>query len=109
MPGTWTRESISGHPCDVYAPPRANPYGFVVLYLHGLHLTPLSDKRPFMEQFDKHGLSVVCPHTQRSWWTDKICREFDEKITAQQHVLQSVLPFIERRFGARPPQIGLLG
>ncbi len=109
MPGIWTQEPIAGHPCDVYTPPRPNPHGFVVLYLHGVHLNRLHDKRPFMEQFDKHGLAVVSPHTQRSWWTDRICREFDEQITAQQHVIQNVLPFIEERFSARSPQIGLLG
>jgi hypothetical protein len=52
MPGTWTEESIAGHSCDVYTPPRRNPHGFVVLYLHGVHLNRLHDKQPFVEQFD---------------------------------------------------------
>jgi S-formylglutathione hydrolase FrmB len=105
----WTAEPIAGHPCDVYVPPQPNPHGFVVLYLHGVHLNRLHDKRAFVEQFDRHGLPVVAPMTQRSWWTDKICEEFDRTITAERHVLDNVMPFIERRFGATPPQIGLLG
>ena len=109
MPGTWTEESISGHSCDVYTPPRRSQHGYVVLYLHGVHLNRLHDKQPFIEQFDKHGLAVVCPHTQRSWWTDKICLEFDPRISAQRHVLENVLPFIETELSAKPPQIGLLG
>lgn len=106
---SWTTEALAGHPCDIYEPPVRNPHGYVVLYLHGVHLNRLSDKHVFVEQFSKRGLPVVVPFTQRSWWTDKICQEFDPQITAQQHVLASVLPFIEQRFGSKPPRIGLLG
>jgi S-formylglutathione hydrolase FrmB len=105
----WSTETLAGHPCDLYEPPDRNPHGFVVLYLHGVHLNRLSDKPVFVEQFAKRGLPVVVPFTQRSWWTDKICQEFDPRITAQQHVLTNVLPFIDERYGSKPPRIGLLG
>ncbi len=107
--GTWSEVAVAGHPCDVYEPARPHEHGFVVLYLHGVHLTRLRDKAGFIEQFDKHGLRVVVPITGRSWWTDKICPEFDPRITAERHVLDNVLPFIEQRWGMRPPRIGLLG
>jgi len=107
--GTWTIESVAGHPCDVYLPQARNQYGYVVLYLHGVHLNRLEDKPAFMAEFDKHGLAVVVPHTKRSWWTDKICREFDPNVSAQRHVMENVLPFIESRLGAKPPRIALLG
>jgi pimeloyl-ACP methyl ester carboxylesterase len=109
MPGTWTTETIAGHECDVYLPPQRSPYGYTVLYLHGVHLNRLHDKAAFIEQFDRHGLAVVAPYTGRSWWTDKICLEFDPNISAQRHVLENVLPFMEERLGAKPPRIGLLG
>src|SRR6185436_15118818 len=109
MPGTWTTESVAGHSCDIYIPPQRNSHAYVVLYLHGVHLTGLHDKAAFIEQFDRHGLAVVVPHTKRSWWTDKICREFDPLVSAQRYLLESVLPFIERRLGAKSPRIGLLG
>jgi S-formylglutathione hydrolase FrmB len=109
MPGNWALETVGGHPCDVYEPPVRSPYGYVVLYLHGVHLNRLQDKAVFLEQFDRHGLAVVAPLTKRSWWTDKICLEFDAKISAERHVVENVLPFIEQRFGAKPPRIGLLG
>src|SRR5262245_14478430 len=80
MPGTWTTESLAGHECDLYEPPERNPHGYVVLYLHGVHLNRLADKSAFVEQFDRRGLPVVAPVTQRSWWTDKICNEFDPRI-----------------------------
>lgn len=108
-PGTWLEDTIADHPCDVYEPPQRNEAGFVLLYLHGVHLGRLVDKQPFIEQFARHGLPVVAPVTQRSWWTDIICEEFDRNITAERHVLDNVLPFIESRFGAVSPQIGLWG
>lgn len=109
MPGTWALETVGGHPCDVYEPPVRSPYGYVVLYLHGVHLNRLHNKTVFLEQFDRHGLAVVAPLTKRSWWTDKICLEFDPKTSAERHVIENVLPFIEQRLGSKPPRIGLLG
>jgi S-formylglutathione hydrolase FrmB len=109
MQGNWTIEFVGGHECRLYAPPRVNPLGYVVLYLHGVHLTKLDDKPGFTRAFDEHGLPVVAPVTQRSWWTDRICPEFDPQISAERHVLKNVLPFIDQRFSARPPQIALLG
>ncbi len=105
----WTTASVAGHECHIYDPPQRTPHGFVVLYLHGVHMNRLDDKPAFIREFDSHGLPVVCPMTKRSWWTDKVCLEFDPKITAERHVLDNVLPFIAERFGSRPPQIGLLG
>ena len=106
---SWTRETVGGHPCDIYLPTERSPHGYVVLYLHGVHLNRLDDKPAFIAEFERHGLAVVAPHTQRSWWTDKICLEFDRQISAQQHILENVLPFIEAQLGAKPPRIGLLG
>lgn len=106
---SWTELTVGGHPCDLFTPQQVNPHGFVVLYLHGVHLNRLVDKAPFVAEFERHGLPVVAPQTQRSWWTDRICEEFDRQLTAQQHILQNVLPFVAERFGSRPPQIGLLG
>jgi pimeloyl-ACP methyl ester carboxylesterase len=107
--GVWSEEQVGGHPCDLYEPPRRIEHGFVVLYLHGVHLQRLRDHAPFVEQLDRYGLPLAAPMTQRSWWSDRICPEFDPHITAEQHVLKNVLPFIQQRWGSRPPQIGLLG
>jgi S-formylglutathione hydrolase FrmB len=109
MSGVWSEESVGGHPCDLFMPAVLNGCGYVVLYLHGVHLNRLHDKPAFIEQFERHGLPVVAPMTQRSWWTDRICREFDSKISAERHILDNVLAFIEQRLCTVPPKIGLLG
>ncbi len=107
--GTWSQVELVGHSCDVYEPAERNEHVYVVLYLHGVHMTRLHDKRAFVEQFDRHGLPVIAPITRQSWWTDKICEEFDPKTTAERHVLDNVLPYIEERWKAKPPRIALLG
>jgi S-formylglutathione hydrolase FrmB len=108
-PGTWSEETVGGHPCDVYEPPQRNEHGFAVIYLHGVHLHRLVDKPAFTEQFARHGLPVVAPITRRSWWTDRICHEFDTKVTAERHVLDNVLPYVTQRFGAKDRGVALLG
>lgn len=108
-PGTWSEETVGGHPCDVYEPPQRNEHGFAVIYLHGVHLHRLVDKPAFTEQFARHGLPVVAPITRRSWWTDRICHEFDKSLTAERHVLDNVLPYVTQRFGAKDRGVALLG
>lgn len=105
----WSTAHLAGHPCDIFEPAQRHPHGFVLIYLHGVHLNRLDDKPAFVQLFEQHGLPVICPWTERSWWTDKICEEFDPQLTAERHVLDNVLPYIEERWNARPPQIGLLG
>jgi S-formylglutathione hydrolase FrmB len=108
-PGTWSEVDLGGHTADVFEPARPSPHGYVAIYLHGVHLNRLIDQPAFAAGFERHGLRVVCPRTARSWWTDRICREFDREITAERYVLERVLPWIEQRWGAKPPRIGLLG
>jgi S-formylglutathione hydrolase FrmB len=107
--GNWAWEVIAGQRCQVFRPARPNSHQYVVLYLHGVHLEPLSDKPAFVNQFEEHGLTVVCPVTGRSWWSDRICPEFDPHRSAQAYLLDDVLPFIRQHLGAKPPRIALLG
>jgi S-formylglutathione hydrolase FrmB len=100
---------LAGHSADIYEPPRPQPHGYVVVYLHGVHLNRLHDNPAFTQQFDQHGLRVVCPRTARSWWTDRICEEFDPAITAERYVVEGVTSWIRDRWNVEPPRIALLG
>jgi pimeloyl-ACP methyl ester carboxylesterase len=106
---SWNEISLAGHSCDVFEPSRAHPDGFVVIFLHGVHLTRLVDNAAFTAEFERHGLRVIAPMTMRSWWTDRICPEFDPAITAEAYVRTTVLDYIAERWDVRPPAIGLLG
>lgn len=107
--GIWTEERVAGHAVDLYEPPQRNPHGYVVLFLHGVHLGRLVENEAFCREFDRYGLPVVGPMTARSWWTNRICREFDPVLTAERHVLDNILPFMQERYGAVPGRIALLG
>ena len=80
-----------------------------MIYLHGVHLNRLVDKTAFLAEFDRHGFRVMCPRTERSWWTDKICEEFDPQITAERYVVDHVVPWMRDHWQVAPPAIALLG
>lgn len=107
--GSWSELSLAGHPCRVFEPGVPSDHGYVVLYLHGVHLGRLDEHPEFAAEFDRRGLRVIAPITRRSWWTDKICPEFDPEISAEKYVVDRVVPHIAQRWDARPPRIALLG
>ncbi|MCA9163298.1 MAG: hypothetical protein KDA62_09970 [Planctomycetales bacterium] len=107
--GHWQEATVGGHPCDLFEPTQRNEHGYVLVYLHGVHLNRLVDKQPYITEFERYGLPVVAPFTQRSWWTDRICNEFDSQVSAERHVMDRVLPWIESEYGASTPRIGLFG
>jgi pimeloyl-ACP methyl ester carboxylesterase len=107
--GTWSEIAIAGHSSFAYEPPAPSPYGDTVLYLHGLHAGRLEERRAFVELFDRYGLRCFAPVTKRSWWSDRICAEFDPYVSAERHVLDRVLPWLAEHWCATPPRIALLG
>ncbi len=108
-PGQWSEIDIAGHTCEVYCPPRLNEHGYTVIYLHGVHLNRLHDKPQFLREFDRYGFRVVCPRTARSWWTDRICNEFDSQITAECYVREHVTEWLRTSWQLESPRIALLG
>src|SRR4051794_10725109 len=99
MKGTWSRTSVGGKAADVYQLTEGVKPRFGVLFLHPYGLETLVDRPAFTDFFDELHLACVCPHGQHSWWTDRICGEFDAKLTAERYVLDQVLPFFAERFG----------
>jgi S-formylglutathione hydrolase len=109
MNGTWHTRDLAGKRADVYElPPGARPR-FGVLYLHPVGLETLVGDAAFTRLFDELGLACVCPHGQRSWWTDRNCPEFDPYLTAERYLLDHVLPYFRTAWGLAPPAVGLLG
>jgi pimeloyl-ACP methyl ester carboxylesterase len=107
--GTWSELIVGGHPCYAYEPPERSPHGDTVMYLHGVHLGRLDERPTFGHLFDRYGLRCIAPVTQRSWWTDRICAEFDPNISAERHVLDRVLPWLAEHWTVAPPRIALFG
>jgi S-formylglutathione hydrolase FrmB len=107
--GKWLQVEIAGKTADVYEPANSSDNGRAVLHLHGHGLETLKDNPTFSAELERHGLPCICPHGQRSWWTDIICHEFDPEITPLAYLRERVVPYIAERWNIAPPQIGLTG
>jgi pimeloyl-ACP methyl ester carboxylesterase len=100
----WTRTQIAGKPADVFDP--AGPPRFAVLYLHPVGLESLADNATYTAELAKHRLACCAPFGARSWWSDRVCPEFDPTLTAERHLLDHVVPWMRDRW-SRP--IGVVG
>ncbi|MEO2090430.1 MAG: alpha/beta hydrolase-fold protein, partial [Gemmataceae bacterium] len=100
----WTRTDIAGKPADVFEP--ADPPRFAVLYLHPVGLESLADNAAYTAELAKHRLACCAPFGARSWWSDRVCPEFDPTLTAERHLLDHVVPWMRDRW-RRP--IGAVG
>jgi len=104
----WTQIEIAAKTTDVFDPPIGRPL-FGILHLHDVGLTMLRDKPAFTRLFDELRIACVCPHGQRSWWSDRVCAEFDPILTPEKHLLDNVLPYIRKRWGFGDRHVGLQG
>ncbi len=108
LPG-WTRTSIAGKPADVFDPPGADRPRFAVLYLHPVGQELLSDNAAYTAELARHGLACCVPHGARSWWVDRVCPEFDPRLTAERHLLDNVLPWMRERWQLGPRAVAAVG
>jgi S-formylglutathione hydrolase len=109
MSGTWQRVEIAGKSAEVYEPPGASRPRFGVLHLHDMDLETLRDNSTFTRLFDELRLGCVCPHGGRCWWGDRVCPEFDPRVSPEKHLLEKVLPYFRERWELAPRAIGLQG
>jgi S-formylglutathione hydrolase len=94
----WSRESIAGKPADVFDPPGRTDPRFAVLFLHAVGLESPAENEVYTAALSRHGLAGCAPHGGRSWWTDRVCREFDPVLTAERYLLDHVRPWMSRRW-----------
>jgi S-formylglutathione hydrolase len=107
MSDNWSSCDIAGKRADVYE--SSQPPRFGVLYLHSLSEITLRDDPVFTPLFRELRLACICPHGRRSWWTDRVCGEFDPALTAERYLLEQVVPEFGRRWGLSERTLGLLG
>jgi pimeloyl-ACP methyl ester carboxylesterase len=107
--GQWQQLDIAGKPADVFYPNQRSPANFAIMFLHGHGQITLKDNDVYAAQLDRMGLACVCPHGRRSWWGDRLCREFDARVTPIEYLRQSVLPWMAEHLHAVPGAIALLG
>ncbi|MGF1582835.1 MAG: alpha/beta hydrolase-fold protein [Gemmataceae bacterium] len=109
MNGKWSQVQLGGKIADVYELPKKETPRFGILFLHPVGLETLADNHTYTKLFDELRLVCVCPHTQRSWWTDRTCAEFDHHLTAEKHILENIVPYFGDHWNLKPGAIGLIG
>ena len=105
----WKTEELDGRRVDVFVPESEQAPAGAVLFLHGHGRILLKENKIFTRLLQEHRLAAVCPDGGRAWWLNVVCEEFDPEMTAQQWLLERVVPFIEERFGISSPHVALLG
>lgn len=105
----WKNVAIDGKAADVFEPSSISEHGYSVLFLHGHGRITLKDNPVYTAELERRGWRCVCPHGERSWWGDRICTEFDPRITPQVFLRESLLPWFATAWGIEPPRIALLG
>jgi poly(3-hydroxybutyrate) depolymerase len=109
MSGTWSAAEVGGKAADVYDPPGPGRSRFGVLHLHDAGAETLRDNGAFTRLFAELRLACVCPHGGSCWWADRVCAEFDPKVTPERYLLERVVPFFQARWGLAPRAVGLTG
>ena len=102
----WSTITIANKPADIFEPTKPR---FGILFLHPLGLETLKNRQPYTKLLEQWNLACICPHAQRSWWVDRICPEFDAKLTPERHVLDNVMPMFRERWKLGPRSIGVFG
>jgi S-formylglutathione hydrolase len=108
MNGTWSSIAVAGKTVEVYDPPGGRPR-FAVLHLHDAGSTTLRGQNAYTSLFDRHQLACVSPIGGVCWWVDRVCPDFDAKVSPEQYLLRNVLPLVRERWGIGPRGIALLG
>jgi S-formylglutathione hydrolase FrmB len=105
----WTEHDVAGHTCHFCEPAAGSEHGYTILYLQGLRSGRLKYQTGIMEIIRQHGLRVIEPECDFSWWVDRISPRFDPDISGERYVMEKVLPFLSETYQCEPPQIALLG
>jgi hypothetical protein len=103
----WSRIEIAGKPADVFEP--NGPPRFALLWLRGQDQSPPHADASLTSLLGQHRLLGIAPVGQRCWWVDRVCPEFDPILTAEQHLLKNIVPWLGDRFKLSPRSIGVAG
>jgi S-formylglutathione hydrolase FrmB len=108
MSSTWTSVEIEGKPAEIFDPATGSPR-FALIYLHGVGQETLAGNDVYTGLFAELGLCCVCPRGGYSWWSDRICSDYDPARTAEDYVVNAVRPFLLQRWAMGERSVGLFG
>ncbi|MBA3315635.1 MAG: alpha/beta hydrolase-fold protein [Planctomycetota bacterium] len=107
MAANWNTAELAGHTIEVFAPEQ--PKADVTLLILPDFGERVSASAELMSVLAERQLPAVAPAGESCWWLDRPEPAFDDEMTAIGYLIEHVVPFIEQRFGVRPPGVKLLG
>ena len=107
MGNGWTRTAIAGKPASVFEP--AEPPWGALLYLHPVGLESLAENAAYTAELTKHRLACCAPFGARSWWSDRVCPEFDDALTAERFLIDHVVPWLRERWPVSSRALAVAG
>jgi len=104
----WQRIAIAGKPADIFDPPGGPPQ-YLMLFLHAVGLESLSGNEAYTTALAKAGAACCIPFTGRSWWSDRLCSEFDPTLTAERYLIDHIRPWMLERWQKFEKAFGCFG
>jgi S-formylglutathione hydrolase FrmB len=63
------------------------------LFLHPFGREMPSANAAYTAAFAEHKLTVIAPPGGTGWWADRVCPDFDDRITPQHYLIEHLLPW----------------
>ena len=104
----WNWININGKPAEAFVPTDPIP-GSAIMYLHAHGEERLSEKPGFTELFERFRYRVICPRGAKSWWLDRVCRDFDPELTPMRFLRENLVNWLQENWEVNPPHLALLG
>jgi len=102
----WQSISIAGHAADVFEPPSPR---FLLVFLPDLDGVTLRDNLAWTSLLATNRMAAVCPTGAETWWLDRVWPPFDPGKSAEEYVLNEVIPAALMRFRLPPTAVAVAG
>src|SRR3954451_12397472 len=98
MASSWTQErlSVGSATFDWFTPPNAPRFGMI--FLLDTDGKSLTGSPTYIRLLQRFNLACVALPPCPSWWSDRPCAAFHPRLSAEQFILQEVLPLFRERW-----------
>jgi S-formylglutathione hydrolase len=103
----WQKIDIEGKPAEFFEP--SEPARGAIIFLHNARCQSLAVSEIYTQLLQEHRLNCLCPWGGATWWTDRVMPSYDPARSAEQYILQAIVPYAVQRWQLGPRSLGLLG
>lgn len=99
----WRTVFVEAKKVDIYYPQGVERAEALrpVIYLHGHSGATLHGRRAFEKMAADHGFVLICPQGGVSWWTDRPHASFDSELSAEDFIIEYLVPYVREYLDPR--------